>query len=186
MSDHLLDNENEINNVAKVKEEFKIPNSNNIKEEKTEELLPASTETRIDDVEYYTLTGSNPYFDLILNEAHVGPICQVYVPAKIAAEIPSLKAPVVLMSHGRHWSTTTPREHYGKRFGWRKFVVDNKLKAGDCCFFELIEATATRIVFKVIILRVPPSNDSNRSGKTNEEEEEEADGDTSETAIIIN
>ncbi|CAI9095021.1 OLC1v1030873C1 [Oldenlandia corymbosa var. corymbosa] len=121
-----------------------------------------------DDIGYVTLTGSNPYFDIILRKVHLGPAFQVYIPTRITDDLASLKAPVVLLSHGNRWNTTSSGGN-GKRFGWRKFVIDNDLKVGDCCFFELLEASNTEIEFKVIILRGLPSHRGENNGDSHEE-----------------
>ena len=47
-----------------------------------------------------------------------------------------------------------------KRFdtNWRKFAVDNGLKIGDACVFELEECSGSKLVFRVQILdgEIPP------------------------------
>ncbi|CAI9095015.1 OLC1v1030867C1 [Oldenlandia corymbosa var. corymbosa] len=151
-----------------------------LEEEKEEKLMPESN-AEADDIENYTLSGTKPYFDLILRSTNVGHYSIVYIPAKIKSELPSSTAPVVLTSHGKRWNTTTHKTFNGqKKFGWRQFVVDNELKVGDCCFFELMEASNTRVVFKVIIIRGFPASQSGETSK-----EAYGDGDTEEKPIII-
>ncbi|CAI9095020.1 OLC1v1030872C1 [Oldenlandia corymbosa var. corymbosa] len=185
MSDPLLqpiDDDEEVRGVdATIEDEILDFQERLTLEEDEEEELPDAPNVDADDTEHYTLSGTKPYFDLVLKNTNVGQYSKVYIPTKITSELPSSKAPVVLTSHGKRWRTTTPKLFQGKKnFGWRKFVVDNGLKVGDCCFFELIEANNTRVVFKVIILRGFPAS---QSGETSEGAD--GDGDTEEKPIII-
>lgn len=64
-----------------------------------------------------------------------------------------------------------------KRFGlqWKTFAIDNKLKVGDACVFELTECSNDCLKFRVQILRgdIPSKFEDN----TNSENED--------TTIII-
>lgn len=128
----------------------------------------------MEDIEYYTISGKKPYFSLILAKSHVCRPYQVCIPSKIHTELPSAFIPMVLNSRGKNWNTIYHGSGSIKRFVWKKFAIDNDLKVGDCCFFELMECTTKKVEFKVIILRgnLP-------FGERAEE------GDTPETAIII-
>lgn len=57
----------------------------------------------------------------------------------------------------KSWETTYFGRHQThKRFDfslWKEFVVDNTLKVGDVCIFELMAQTESVLEFKVQILR---------------------------------
>ena len=65
--------------------------------------------------------------------------------------------PVTLTCSGKSWETI----YLGKGLcfnkfspsGWKTFVVDNMLKVGDFCVFELMECSDIALNFKVQILR---------------------------------
>nr|POF13408.1 b3 domain-containing protein [Quercus suber] len=83
------------------------------------------------------------------------------VPAKLHSIIPSLVVPTVLTYRGKNWEMScngTQRTHKKFDSGWRAFINDNNLKAGDACVFELIERSSKKLVFRVQILRgdIPP------------------------------
>lgn len=59
--------------------------------------------------------------------------------------------------------------------GWRDFSIDNNLKAGDACVFQLID-TKDVVQFKVQILRGDLPSDffaSSEKGTTSQQEKEE-------------
>ncbi|KAL3500142.1 hypothetical protein ACH5RR_039235 [Cinchona calisaya] len=139
------------------------------------QLLPGSSSGMAgrDDIEYWTISGKKPYFNVNLAKSHITRF-QLFLPSKIIPELPSAIVPVVLTSCGKNWNTVYHGDRMGKRFGpsFKEFVTYNDLKIGDCCFFELIECTTSKIKFKVIILRgnLPFA---------------EGDGKTPETSIVI-
>lgn len=55
---------------------------------------------------------------------------------------------------------------------WKAFVLENELKVGDTCVFELMECSRTNLRFKVHILRgdLPPEllTKVNSRGKTSD------------------
>lgn len=59
----------------------------------------------------------------------------------------------VCLTDGRTWTFRIGKERRFPRFGrgWYKFVVDNHLRAGDVCLFELIASTEAH--FRVFIFR---------------------------------
>ncbi|XP_027181908.1 B3 domain-containing protein Os04g0386900-like [Coffea eugenioides] len=134
----------------------------------------SSRTAEVDDTEYYTISGTRPYFDVILSRTHVTPPYRLNLPTRMVSELPSKLVPMVLTSCGKTWETFYHGRGSTKRFGWKRFVIDNDLRMGDCCFFELMECSTTKIVFKVIILRgtLPLGEGA-------------GDGDTPETAIFI-
>ncbi|XP_027080584.1 B3 domain-containing protein Os04g0386900-like isoform X1 [Coffea arabica] len=154
-------------------------NSKSVPSGENSQLLSGSSSgmAEMDDIEYWTISGKKPYFDIILAKSHVGPRFQLFLPTTIVPELPSAMVPVVLTSCGKNWNTVYYGDRTGKRFGpsWKKFASDNELKTGDCCFFELMESTMAQIKFKVIILR----------GDLPVLRFAEGDGETPEKAIII-
>ncbi|KAJ4721407.1 B3 domain-containing protein [Melia azedarach] len=105
--------------------------------------------------EFWPLSGK-PYFTMILAKSHVQPLYQLTLPAKMTAILPSLEIPAFLTYKGKEWQMVYHGEVCkGKRFdtNWKKFAIDNKLKVGDGCVFELIECSSEKIKFKVQILR---------------------------------
>lgn len=78
------------------------------------------------------------------------------MPAKMIQELPSKAVPVVLRYRGKKWNMVYLGANKAKRFdraGWKAFVLDNNLKEGYGCFFELSECSETRIEFRVQVIR---------------------------------
>ena len=82
-------------------------------------------------------------------------------------ELPSASVPVVIRYCGKSWNMVYLGDQKNKRFdyaGWKTFVVDNNLKVGYGCFFELSQCSQTIIKFRVQIIRT----DGLHEGKTQE------------------
>lgn len=112
-------------------------------------------ETELEGEETWPLSGK-PYFDVILAKSHVRPLYQMGVPTKLHQMIPSLVIPTVLTYRGKNWKMTyygSARTHKKFDNGWRAFINDNDLNAGDACVFELMECSNKKLVFRVQILR---------------------------------
>lgn len=124
--------------------------------------------------EIHPLLGK-PYFHVVLVKSHLN---QMVLPTKMHPSVPSAVIPAVLVHQEKRWEMTFNGDHRThKRFdiGWRTFVNDNNLKAGDACVFELMECNTSNIKFRVQILRGDiPSMLLDR-----------ANGETSDTAIVI-
>ncbi|URE05333.1 B3 domain-containing protein [Musa troglodytarum] len=75
------------------------------------------------------------------------------LPKRIRELLPPSTVPVVLSYGSRTWEVVYYGDQSFQRFGcgWKKFVVDNNLKEGDGCVFELMDTG--NIQFKVQILR---------------------------------
>ena len=61
-------------------------------------------------------------------------------------------AATLFVEHGRTWEVQTKVNSYGQfvfSSGWRKFLLDNKLKLGDVCAFEML--VSEPFLFKVTI-----------------------------------
>ncbi|XP_015169776.1 B3 domain-containing protein Os06g0112300-like isoform X1 [Solanum tuberosum] len=111
----------------------------------------------IDNGEYWPLSGK-PYVDLILTKTGVKPIYSMYLPKKMTSELPSAGAravSAVLTCGQKKWDMFYGGVKSGHKFSieWRKFVDDNNLKEGDGLVFELLECSASKIHFRVQILR---------------------------------
>ncbi|KAA8520332.1 hypothetical protein F0562_014588 [Nyssa sinensis] len=121
---------------------------------------------------------SKPFFHLLLSKSHVKPSYQLVIPAKFHPVLPCATVPAVLTYLGKSWEVAYigDRGSY-KKFdtNWKTFAIDNDLKVGDACVFELMECSRTNIMFRVQILRgdFPPE----LLARVN--------GDTSNTPILI-
>lgn len=122
------------------------------KEEQVSE--PPSTNTYEDD-EIEPLSG-NPFFHIVLCKTHVDNPYQLSVPVEGTHLLPQKTVLVTLTRGKRSWEMTYNGTHpTHKRFDcsmWKVFVVDNMLKVGDVCIFELMTCSATT-KFKVQVLR---------------------------------
>ncbi|KAL8113383.1 hypothetical protein AgCh_020633 [Apium graveolens] len=107
--------------------------------------------------EFWPLSGK-PSFNIIVKKTQLKPQYMLYVPAKLTVSLPKLDIPVVFTFGGKKWET---RSYVYRREGntwrtsikWREFVIDNHLKEGDACVFELTEFNNQLIKIKVQILR---------------------------------
>ncbi|KAF9626356.1 hypothetical protein IFM89_032772 [Coptis chinensis] len=93
------------------------------------------------------------------------------LPVKISRVLPQAVVPVVLTCRNKIWKMNYLGEGSShKRFdsGWKNFVVDNKLKVGDGCVFELTECTTDCIKFRVQFLdgELPPNFADRVDGKS--------------------
>uniref|UniRef100_A0A803LYG7 TF-B3 domain-containing protein n=1 Tax=Chenopodium quinoa TaxID=63459 RepID=A0A803LYG7_CHEQI len=106
-----------------------------------QQLDPVSIDTE-EDEEIEPLSG-NPMFHTI--------------PAEITHILPHKTAPVTLTRGKKSWETTYFGRHpTHKRFelsSWKEFAVDNKLKVGDVCIFELMTLSDEALKLKVQVLR---------------------------------
>ncbi|XP_077242916.1 B3 domain-containing protein Os04g0386900-like isoform X2 [Tasmannia lanceolata] len=99
--------------------------------------------------EILPLTGK-PYFVVILSNAAVK--SQLSIPLRFVRLLPSASIRVVLHCRNKKWETLYSGDKSFKRFdpSWRRFVIDNKLKVGDACVFELMDSK--NFEFRVQIL----------------------------------
>lgn len=70
--------------------------------------------------------------------------------------LPSATVPVVLSHGGKNWNLSYNGDYKAPRFDstWKRFVIENHLKLGDACVFELTENSNTNLRFNVHILRL--------------------------------
>ncbi|KAL6513500.1 hypothetical protein OROGR_020986 [Orobanche gracilis] len=82
------------------------------------------------------------------------------LPVSVHKMLPCAAVPVVLRYGGKNWTVCYTGDSKRPRFDskWKNFVIDNHLKYGDACVFELTDPSRTKPVFKVHILRadLPP------------------------------
>ncbi|KAF9625267.1 hypothetical protein IFM89_020853 [Coptis chinensis] len=112
--------------------------------------------TEEDEEESWPISMDKPYFHCILSKSQVQDAYRMVLPVKIHRILPQATVPVVLNCRKRNWEM----RYYGsdtdsnKRFdpGWKKFAMENRLKVGDGCVFQLEEYSAQRLEFKVQIL----------------------------------
>ncbi|KAL9271993.1 B3 domain-containing protein [Drosera capensis] len=100
------------------------------------------------------LTGK-PFAHLIMSKSHVK--YYMSIPMKLAKLLASAVVPVELIRGGMSWKMTYEGEDFknSRRLdaGWKTFVNDNRIEAGDACVLELLESSSELIKFKVQILR---------------------------------
>ncbi|KAL2344657.1 hypothetical protein Fmac_005942 [Flemingia macrophylla] len=101
-----------------------------------------------------------PYYEHVLSPSNLSPRYQMGPSSNILLELPSHEVPTntILTYGGKSWELVYNGQsnRQQKTFtstGWKKFAVDNCLKVGDACIFELIESSDKKIIFQVQILR---------------------------------
>ncbi|XAR54273.1 hypothetical protein NMG60_11029331 [Bertholletia excelsa] len=104
--------------------------------------------------EIFPLSGK-PFFNVVLQRSNLGPYYQLVLPAKIHPVLPFATVPAVLTYRGRNWETLYHGDFPLKRFhtSWKTFAMDNHLRVGDACVFEVMECSRININFRVQILR---------------------------------
>ncbi|TYH37960.1 hypothetical protein ES332_D12G077100v1 [Gossypium tomentosum] len=103
----------------------------------------------------------NPFFLVIMQPSYINPGRKMCIPKEFTMKFlkENLGDLTLCTSEGKTWSTQywryISRNKYTKaiiHIGWRQFMLDNNLEAGDVCVFELISQTESML--KVIIYRV--------------------------------
>uniref|UniRef100_A0A803ML09 TF-B3 domain-containing protein n=1 Tax=Chenopodium quinoa TaxID=63459 RepID=A0A803ML09_CHEQI len=107
-----------------------------------------------EDIDIEPKTGA-PFFHVNLTKTHVSPLYLLTIPAEGARLLPNIEAPVILTRGTESWTmnyigNNIVHKRLDKR--WKQFAVDNKLKVGDVCTFELTSKDPMRL--KVQVLRV--------------------------------
>ena len=107
-------------------------------------------------------SGSASGSSLTLKEGILSCAHQV-IPARLQRLLPEARVPAALLCRGRSWAASYCGDLKCKKIdaGWRDFAVDNALRVGDACVFELITAPAaagssaasSEVVFRVQVLR---------------------------------
>ncbi|KAH7571582.1 hypothetical protein JRO89_XS04G0084500 [Xanthoceras sorbifolium] len=129
---------------------------------------PIAIEVRGD--EFWPLSGK-PFFHIILAKSHLYPLYQMGLPSKIHSLLPSRDIPTFLSYKGKEWKMVYYGKcQYRKRFdsSWKTFTIDNKLKVGDACVFELMEFREDKIIFRAQILRgdIPSKFEHSENGES--------------------
>ncbi|CAK9315197.1 unnamed protein product [Citrullus colocynthis] len=103
----------------------------------------------------------NPSFMCKMSPSHIHPGKCLHVPRSfVEMHLEEATDIILQVSDGRFWGARCGF-YLGKRMrkraeligGWRKFGLDNNLKVGDFCVFEMISKSSRRICFKVEIFR---------------------------------
>ncbi|CAL5398298.1 unnamed protein product [Camellia sinensis] len=118
---------------------------------KTQHMLDHTT-TEFGDDKFWPLSGK-PCFHVFLVKSQLKPLYHLVLPVKIQSMLPCSTVPVVLTYCGKKWEMIYYGEKSAKRFNWKEFAIDNGLKVGDACVFELMEISKTNLKFRVQILR---------------------------------
>ncbi|XP_044970030.1 B3 domain-containing protein Os04g0386900-like [Hordeum vulgare subsp. vulgare] len=108
-----------------------------------------------------------PYFACVVCKSHVQTPFQVVVPRSLAPFLPPKPTPATLTWQGRSWEMrfTGGRQVQRLEAGWRSFALDNALRLGDGCVFELVGGDGEGIVFRVQVLRAEiPASIRQRAG----------------------
>ncbi|XP_059645529.1 B3 domain-containing protein Os04g0386900-like [Cornus florida] len=116
--------------------------------------VSSPTTTGSENDEFFPLSG-RPSFHVVLIKAHLKPSYQMFLPTKMHPVLPCATIPVVLSYRGKNWEMVYYGDRSGKRFdsNWKTFIIDNDLKLGDACVFELMECNSKNVKFRVQILR---------------------------------
>ncbi|KAG2603751.1 hypothetical protein PVAP13_4NG008900 [Panicum virgatum] len=128
--------------------------------EEQEHSPPAAPD---DDWEVTPLSGGHPFFTTVMSKSQVQKQFQLVIPARLQRLLPEARVPAALLCRGRSWAASYCGDLKCKKIdaGWRDFAVDNALRVGDACVFELITAPAatgssaasSEVVFRVQVLR---------------------------------
>ncbi|KAK6918079.1 B3 DNA binding domain [Dillenia turbinata] len=79
------------------------------------------------------------------------------VPCKLFPFLSNATVPIVLTYQNKDWKVLYHGENLKNKrcdIGWRDFEIDNDLKIGDACVFELRECGDEKLKFRIQILRV--------------------------------
>ncbi|KAL3624572.1 hypothetical protein CASFOL_031240 [Castilleja foliolosa] len=107
-----------------------------------------------EDDEIYYLTEVVPFFDIVLSKSHVNYPWQLSLPVTWASSmLPREAGPATLKHGGKNWTMQYIPTRTRFISKWKNFVIDNELKIGDACVFELIDPSPENLTFKVHILR---------------------------------
>ncbi|WVZ82917.1 hypothetical protein U9M48_030123 [Paspalum notatum var. saurae] len=110
-----------------------------------------------DDWEVTPLSGDNPFFTVVLCRSQVHRPFQLAIPTRFHRHLPAAREVAVLLCRGRSWTVSYCGGGKSKKLhsAWRDFAVDNGLRVGDACVFELVSAGSSKddVVFRVQVLR---------------------------------
>uniref|UniRef100_A0A0A9CYZ3 TF-B3 domain-containing protein n=1 Tax=Arundo donax TaxID=35708 RepID=A0A0A9CYZ3_ARUDO len=144
-------------------------------------LLPLpAPDAAADDWEVTSLSGDHPFFTTVMSRSQVQKPFQLVIPTRFLRHLPEARAPGVLLYGGRSWTVTYCGDLKCKKLGseWRDFAVDNRLRIGDACVFELMATQAEGetknsqemgLVFRVQVLRGDLPEEITSRGATSDE-----------------
>ncbi|KAK8472057.1 hypothetical protein PHAVU_002G100800 [Phaseolus vulgaris] len=97
-----------------------------------------------------------PYSHNILSPTNLCPRYYMWLASNLRLELPSCEVPTILTYMGKSWDMVYCGQNKQQVFnvaGWKKFAVENCLRIGDACIFDLMESSDKKIIFEVQILR---------------------------------
>ncbi|GMH17507.1 hypothetical protein Nepgr_019348 [Nepenthes gracilis] len=97
-----------------------------------------------------------PFIPVILSRLNAYRVDQMVVPAKMGRHLPCAVLSALISYNGKSWEMTYDGRHRNcKRLyaGWKTFLIDNRLEAGDACVFEILEYNSEIVKLAVQILR---------------------------------
>ncbi|XP_022681396.1 B3 domain-containing protein Os06g0112300 isoform X2 [Setaria italica] len=143
-------------------------------EEEEEHLPPLPPPVSDDDWEVTPLSGEHPFFTTVLSKSQVQKQFQLVIPARLHRHLPEARVPATLLCRGRSWAASYCGDLKCKKIdaAWRDFAVDNGLRVGDACVFELVTPAAgdgEEVVFRVQVLRGDLPEEITSKGATSDE-----------------
>ncbi|EPS73908.1 hypothetical protein M569_00849, partial [Genlisea aurea] len=100
------------------------------------------------------LTGK-PFFEVVITKQNIQRPSLLYVPKQLYDQLPRRQIPMIIRSTDKIWDMQYVGNGDHPRFGhgWKNFLCDNDLRAGDGCVFELMKFNEKKIEFRMILLR---------------------------------
>uniref|UniRef100_A0A0A9G5D9 TF-B3 domain-containing protein n=1 Tax=Arundo donax TaxID=35708 RepID=A0A0A9G5D9_ARUDO len=116
-----------------------------------------------DDWEVAPPSGDHPFFTTVMSRSQVQKPFQLAIPTRFLRHLPEVRVAAVLLRRGRSWALSYCGDLKCKKLdaAWRDFTVDNRLRVGDACVFELMGSESkgeaknskeTGLVFRVQVL----------------------------------
>ncbi|XP_020577614.1 B3 domain-containing protein Os04g0386900-like [Phalaenopsis equestris] len=100
-----------------------------------------------------------PYFTAIMGTASVCRSFLVKIPKSFSEFLPSSSAWIILCCREKEWAAKCRVSQSAKFIneGWKQFVLDNNLKIGDGCVFELMNIKELRFRVQILSGELPVS-----------------------------
>ncbi|KAK7400709.1 hypothetical protein VNO78_11982 [Psophocarpus tetragonolobus] len=117
--------------------------------------LPPNPTVNLQWDEVKPLSGK-PYEHHLLSSSNLHPRYHLMLAINLRSELPSIAVPTILTYKGKDWTmiySGQSKQQILSNSGWKKFAVDNCLRVGDACIFELMECKDNKVIFEVQILR---------------------------------
>ncbi|KAK8964999.1 B3 domain-containing protein [Platanthera guangdongensis] len=97
-----------------------------------------------------------PYFTLVVGESHK-------IPENFLEFLPPSSTSLILSCREKEWVVRCIAYARSKviRSGWKQFAIDNKLKIGDGCVFELLDDDEMKFRVQILSGEVPAANGDN-------------------------